>query len=71
MANTALLREAMKRSGMPTTTIAKRSGMLRETLYNRLEGKGEFKASEIVGLSDTLSLSNEERDRIFFALVRE
>ena len=59
MSNTKLLREAMQRSGMPITTIAKRAGMLRETLYNRLDGKGEFKASEIVGLSDTLSLSND------------
>ena len=45
--------------------VAEKSGILRETLYNRLKGVGEFTASEIVSLSNTLNLSPTERDDIF------
>lgn len=41
-----LLKAKIKESGIPITFIAKKSGMSRETLYNRLKGKGEFNASE-------------------------
>ena len=46
--------------------IAEKSGMSRETLYNKLSGNSDFKASEIMGISETLRLSNAERDEIFF-----
>lgn len=61
-----LLKSKMKTSGMTVKAIAEKSGILRETLYNRLNGKGEFTASEITSLSRELHLNNEERDRIFF-----
>lgn len=61
------LAEAINNSGMTVTAIADKAGMLRETLYNRLNRKGEFKASEISGISSALKLTNEERDDIFFA----
>lgn len=67
MPNIILLREKIKSSGMTMIAVARKSGMLRETLYNRLNGEGEFKASEISGLTKTLNLSREERDEIFFA----
>lgn len=56
----------MKESGMTMVAISKRSGILRETLYNRLNGIGEFTASEISSLSFVLHLPNRERDKIFF-----
>lgn len=60
------LKKKISDSGIPMTTIAKRSGIVRETLYNRLSGIGEFTASEIVGLTKTLRLSKTEREQIFF-----
>lgn len=65
MPDIGALKEKMTDSGMTVTSIAKKSGILRETLYNRLNGKGEFTASEIVNLSDVLHLTKTERENIF------
>ena len=59
------LKKKIDDSGMTMTAIAKKSGIARETLYNRLDNVGEFTASEIVGLSHALSLTKHERDVIF------
>ena len=67
MADGQALRATIKESGIPTAEVARRSGMLRETLYNRLAGRGDFKASEIVALTSVLHLTREQRDDIFFA----
>lgn len=61
------LRDVMDDSGMTVVAIASKSGILRETLYNRLAGKGEFTVSEIEGLTDALHLSVGQRNDIFFA----
>lgn len=66
MADIELLKNKIESSGMTMSSVAKKSGIVRETLYNRLNGIGEFTASEIVGLSKTLRLSVEERDQIFW-----
>lgn len=63
--NKQLLRDTIKNSGMSVTAIAKRSGMVRETLYNKIES-GNFYASEILALTRALRLTREERDAIFF-----
>lgn len=62
-----MLKKKISDSGMTMVAIAQKSGILRETLYNRLNGKGEFNASEMIALSRVLNLSNSERDAIFFA----
>lgn len=67
MVDLKALKAAMDDSGMTVTAIAQKSNILRETLYNRLNGKGEFTASEIVALSGTLQLSRVTRDEIFFS----
>ena len=67
MVNFELLEQKIKESGMTIIAISSKSGMLRETLYNRLRGNTDFKASEITRLSQTLHLSARERDDIFFA----
>lgn len=67
MPNIELLKYKIKDSGMTMVAIAEKSKMSRETLYNRLNMEGEFKASEIVGLTSVLHLTKEERDQIFFA----
>ena len=66
MTDVIALKKRIEASGMTVTYVAERSGMLRETLYNRMK-TGDFKVSEICGLVKTLSLSKKERDEIFFA----
>lgn len=58
------LRKCIENRGMSMTFVAEKSGILRETLYNRLK-TGDFKISEISALSSVLSLSKDERDEIF------
>lgn len=71
MVNVDKLREKIKESGMSIVAITEKAGMNRETFYNRMNGKGEFKASEIVMLSEVLRMSCNERDSIFFARKSE
>ena len=66
MPNVDKLREKMDTSGMTVVAIAEKVGVTRETLYNRLAGKGDFRASEIAALTKTLHLTKKERDEIFF-----
>ena len=66
MADIEALKDKIRDSGMKMTSIAEKSGIVRETLYNRLAGVGDFTATEIVGLTDTLRLSKAEREQIFF-----
>ena len=67
MTDIELLRAKIKDSGMTMVAISNKSGIERTTLYNRINGIGEFTASEIVGLSNTLHLSKQERDKIFLS----
>ncbi len=64
MANIELLKEKINDSGMTITAIADKSGILRETLYNRMKS-GNFYASEITALTKVLRLTRKERDEIF------
>lgn len=61
------LKNKIKDSGMTMVALSKKANILRETLYNRLNGIGEFTASEIVSLTRTLNLTKEERDEIFLS----
>ena len=61
------LKQKINDSGMTIVAICEKSGILRETLYNRFKGVGDFTATEMVALSDVLNMSNDERDAIFFA----
>jgi DNA-binding phage protein len=60
-----LLKQAIDESGMTMTAIAQKAGLTRETLYNRIAGKGEFTVSEVIGLTKALRLNKTERDYIF------
>ena len=66
MINTKLLEKKISDSGMTMVSLAEKTGILRESLYNKLKGNTEFKASEISSLSKVLRLSTQERDAIFF-----
>ena len=65
MPNIEMLKAKISESGMTVKAITEKAGIDRVTFYNRLNGIGEFTASEIVGLSDTLRLSKAEREDIF------
>ena len=67
MTDFELLRKKINESGMTMVAISRKTGILRETLYNRLNGRGDFTASEMMALAKVLGLTNEERDKIFFA----
>lgn len=60
-----LLLSKIRDSGMTVVAISEKAGIDRATFYNRLKGKGEFSASEIVSLSEVLHLSKPDRDKIF------
>lgn len=64
--NIKMLKNKIATSGMTMVSIAAKTGILRETLYNRLNENGEFKASEIAALASVLRLSRDEVDEIFF-----
>ena len=70
MTDIAALKECIKKSGYSMVFVAKRTGILRETMYNRLK-TGDFKLSEIQALSHVLNLSRDERDKIFFTIESE
>ena len=65
MTDIELLLSKIRQSGMTMVAIAEKSGIDRATLYNRIKGKGEFTASEIVSLSQVLHLNKPDRDKIF------
>lgn len=66
MPNIKLLKSKIADSGITIVALSKKTRILRETLYNRFNGKGEFTASEIKALSDVLQLDVKEREKIFF-----
>lgn len=65
MTNLDKLKLIIKDSGITMTALSKKTGINRVTLYNRLDGSGEFSAFEIMALSEALNLTDEERDEIF------
>ena len=65
MVDIEALKKKIEESGLSMIIIAKRANISLETLLNRLNGIGEFTASEIVGLSSALGLTKVERNKIF------
>ena len=65
MTDFELLQLKIKESGMTMVAICEKSGIERATMYNRLNGVGEFTAKEIVSISETLHLTKSDRDKIF------
>lgn len=59
------LKDKIDDSGMTIPTLAEKADMDKYVLYNRLKGLGEWKSTEISGLSRALRLTKRERDEIF------
>ena len=66
-----LLRDTIKESGITKEHVARQLGLTREGLYLKLNGKSEFKFSEVVKLKDMLHLKQSDFRRIFFMPERE
>ena len=66
MTNDYLLNEKIKKSGYRFGYLANQLNLSRTGLYNKINGKTEFLASEIQSLSDILNLDIHERENIFF-----
>lgn len=67
MTDSEALNKVIENSGLKLTFIARALKLSREGFYKKLNNKTEFKASEIVKMQEILNLSNEQRDKIFFA----
>ena len=67
MGNPEMLKGKIRESGMTVTAIAFKCGVTRESLYKKLNGETEFKASEIVKLTNILRLTQKERNEIFLS----
>lgn len=68
MTNTELLEAAIKKSGLKKSKIAEHLGVSRGGLTNLINGRAEFRISQVLVLSDLLGLTEAERDAIFFAV---
>lgn len=60
------LRNLIDDSGLKMNFIASELNLSRESLYQKLEGKTEFKVSEVQKLTRVLNMSNDMRNIIFF-----
>lgn len=67
MTDSKRLQELIKASGYKKTHIAAKLGLSAGGLYNCINNKAEFKASQIVTLCDMLNIDVAERSAIFFA----
>lgn len=67
MTNTALLEEYIEKSGYKKSFLAKALGITAYALSMKINGKNEFKASEIDILCKLLNIGVRDRMRIFFA----
>jgi len=65
MTNTNLLREKIRQSGLKYGYIAEQMALTRQGLYNKINGKNEFTAKQIVNLCEILGI--EDKDEFFFA----
>lgn len=67
MTDFELLEEKIEEMGITIVKLCDRAEINRTTFYNRMNGIGEFTASEIDGLTKALRLTKKQRDDIFFS----
>ena len=65
--NCAELRAAIARAGISKREISSQLGVSEQAFYNKLNGRAEFKNSEILKLSEMLALSMSDVNLIFFS----
>ena len=69
MTDSYLLRKKIDESGYKVRFVAGKLGLTYQGLQKKIANATQFKASEIQTLKVLLGLTNEERDKIFFAPV--
>lgn len=67
MFNQKLLKAKIIAQGFTRAEIAKKMGISLTTLNYKLNGRQEFKLSEMKKICTILNLSKSEREKIFFA----
>lgn len=67
MIDTILLRTKIKESGFKMKYLAQKLDLSEYGFVLKIDGKNEFKVSEIKRLVAILNLSAKEKDQIFFA----
>ena len=65
--NLNYLNEKIDEIKIPITTIAEKMGISRQSLYLKMNGQRDFKASEIEKICGILRLTDLEKSLIFFA----
>lgn len=71
MTDTQLFRDTVENRGLKYSFLAKELGITPYGLQKKIENRTEFKASEILILSDLLQLTADARERIFFTRKRD
>lgn len=66
MTNLEELQKLIEKRGVTMTYLAKGMGIARESLYNKMAGKTEFKVSEANNLAKLLNMDNFTKSAIFF-----
>lgn len=67
MTNCRLLSDLIKDCGYTKASFAKKLGLSRQGLYKKIQGKSEFKQSEIEKASLFLNLDSKQEKDIFFS----
>ena len=65
--NLEYLNDRIVLSRIPITAIAEQMGLSRQSLYLKMQGKREFKISEVTKLCEILRLTDSEKMLVFFA----
>lgn len=66
MTDFEMLNAKIEETGMTIVKLCDRADIKRGTFYARMNGIGEFTASEIEGITRVLKLTRKQRDDIFF-----
>ena len=67
MTNKLLLEMYIRRAGITNRDLAKAVGLSQTGFYDKLNGRTEFRQSEIKFITERIGLTNDERDSVFFA----
>lgn len=68
MTNSQELKNRIARNGLMLSFVCEKLGITYATLRRKINNENEFTASEISTLTELLHLTDEERNRIFFAI---
>ena len=66
MTDTKKLMDKIQESNLKTSEVIAALGISHQTFYNRIKSR-DFKVSEVAIITDTLDLTDDERDDIFFS----